>query len=67
MSTRGQGHSLTFVQGHCDYSLYFQTYSQAAGLITVKLHVEPLWSGGMKVCSNDRDYMAKMVAMPVCA
>ena len=39
MSTGGQGHCLTFVQGHSD--LYFQTYSQAAGHIKVKFHVEP--------------------------
>ena len=38
MSTRGQGHCLTFVQGHSD--LYFQTYSQAAGHISqiLRLH-----------------------------
>ena len=110
MSTRGQGHCLTFFQGHSD--LYFQAYSQAAGHIqgfplefyfrehmspltlilrgiwsdfgghgclskvlgdiwsksgakyhifegqgkpctSVKFHIEPLWSRGTKVCSND--------------
>ena len=64
MSTRGQIHCLTFVQGHSD--LNFQTYSQAAGHIQVKFHSEPLWSGETKVCSNDGGYMAKMAAMPVC-
>ena len=29
-------------------------------------HVEPLWSRGMKVCSNDGGYMVKMAAMPIC-
>ena len=32
LSMRGQGHCLTFVQGHSD--LYFQTYFQAAGHIS---------------------------------
>ena len=50
--------SLRFIQ--------IQTYSQAAGHIKVKFHVEPVWSWGMKVCSNDEGYMAKMAAMPVC-
>ena len=39
MSTRDQCHCLTFVYGHSD--LYFQIYSEAAGYIKVKFHVEP--------------------------
>ena len=61
-STRGQGHCSTFLLGHSD--IYFQTYSFAAGHFKVNLYVEPLWSGGMKVCSNDGGYMAKMAALP---
>ena len=30
-----------------------------------KLHVDPPWDGGMKVCSNDHDHMTKMVTMPI--
>ena len=61
--SKRQGHCFTFVQGHSDF--YFQTYPQAAGHIKVKLHVEPLWSGGTKVWSNDGGYMPKMAAMPI--
>ena len=46
---RWQGHCLTFVQGHLD--LYFQTF--VAEHIKVKFHVESLWSGGVRICSND--------------
>ena len=60
MSTRDQGHCLTFVQGHSH--LYFQIYSQSAGHIKVKFHVEP----GTKVCSKDGGYKVKVTAMPVC-
>ena len=63
MGTSSQGYCLTFVQGHPD--LYFQTYSQAAGHIKFKFHVEPFWSGGTKVCSNYGGYMVKMAATPV--
>ena len=64
MSTRGQGHCLTFVQGLSD--LYFQTYSQADGHIKVKFYAEPFWLRGTQVCFSDGGYMAKMAAMPIC-
>ena len=45
------------------FDFYFQTYSQAVGHVKVKFHVEPLWSGGTKVCSNDGGYIAKVAAI----
>ena len=33
--------------------------------IKVKFHMELLWDGGTKVCSNDSGNMTKMAAMPI--
>ena len=37
----------------------------AAWLIETKLHVEPLFDGGLKVCSWDLDHMIKMSTIPI--
>ena len=39
--------------------------SETTGAIEAKLHVEPLWDGGTKVCSNSPGHMTKMAAMPI--
>ena len=33
---------------------------------SVKFHMELLWDGGTKVCSNDLGHMTNMAAMPIC-
>ena len=33
--------------------------------IEAKFHVEPLWDGGMKVCSNGLCHMTSIAAMPI--
>ena len=33
--------------------------------IETKFHVEPLWDGGTKVCSNGPGHMTKLAAMPI--
>ena len=33
---------------------------------SVQFHIELLWDGGTKVCSNDLGHMTKMTAMPIC-
>ena len=33
--------------------------------IKVKFHMELLWDGGTKVCSNDPGHMTKMAAIPI--
>ena len=40
-------------------------FSKTAGLIETELHVEPLWNGGMKVCSWDLGQMIKIFAIPI--
>ena len=60
--TRGQGHSLTLVQGRSDSTLSnFFSLETAA----VKFHVAPPWDGGMKVSSNGFYHMTKMATMPI--
>ena len=65
MKIRGQGHSLTLVQGHSD-----STFSNFFSLETVwpikaKFHVAPPWDWGMKVFSNGPGHMTNMAAMPI--
>ena len=65
MNIKGQGHSLTLVQGHSDstFSNFFSL--QTAGPIEAKFHVEPPWDGGMKECLNGLGHMTNMAAMPI--
>ena len=48
MKLKGQGHSVTFVQGHSDstFSSFFSL--ETARLIEDKFHVEPPWDGEWK-------------------
>ena len=39
--------------------------SETNGPIKVKFHVELLWDGGTKVCSNGPGHLTKMAAMPI--
>ena len=39
--------------------------SETTGPIKVKFHIELLWDGGTKVCSNGLGQMTKMAAMPI--
>ena len=64
ITTKGQGHLLTFVLEVSDFSIFIFS-SKTAGLIETKSHVEPLWDGGMKVCSWDLGQMIKIFAMPL--
>ena len=47
MNIKGQGHSMTLVQGHSDstFSKFFSL--ETAGPIESKFHVEPPWDEGM--------------------
>ena len=62
---KGQGHSLTFVQGHSD-----STFSNFFSLETpipneAKFHVELTWDGGMKVSTIGLCHMTKMAIMSI--
>ena len=64
MNIKGQGHSLTLVQGHSDSTFSNFISLETAGPIEAKFHVELPWDGGMKVCSNGPGHMNKMATMP---
>ena len=46
MTTQGQGHSLTIVQGHSDSTFSKFFFSERARLIEAKFHIEPPWDVG---------------------
>ena len=37
----------------------------STGPIEAKLHIQPLWDGGMKVCLNGPGHMTKIAAMSI--
>ena len=65
MNIKGQGHSLTLVQGHSasTFSNFFSL--ETARPIEAKFHFDPPWDGGTDVCSNGLCHMTKMAAMPL--
>ena len=66
MNIKGQGHLLTLVQGHSNstFSNFFSL--ETARPIKAKFHVDHLWDGGTKNCSNGPGHMTKMATMPIC-
>ena len=48
MNIRGQGHSLTLVQGHSESAFSNFFFLETARPIEAKFHVEPQWDGGNK-------------------
>ena len=65
MNIKGQGHSLTLVQGH-SYSTFSNFFSlETAGPSETKFHMEPSWDEGMKDYSNGSGDMTSMAAMPI--
>ena len=46
-------------------STFSNISSETTGPIKAKFHIEPLWDGGTKVCSNGPGHMTKMAAMPI--
>ena len=65
MNIKGQGHSLTLVQGHSDSTFSNFISLETAKPIEVKFHVEPPWDEGTKVCSNRSGHMTNMASMPI--
>ena len=39
--------------------------AKAAGPVELKFHIESLWVGRMKVCSNSLDHVSEMATMHV--
>ena len=62
MNIKGQGHSLTLVQGHSDstFSDFFSL--ETARPIEAKFHVEHPWDGGTKVYTSGPGLMTNMAA-----
>ena len=65
MNIKGQGHSLTLVQGHSDATFSNLFSLETARPIEAKFHVNPPWDGGTRVCSNGPGHMTKMAANPI--
>ena len=67
MNIKGQGHSLTFVQGNSESTFSNFLSSKKAMPIEAIFHVEPSWEGRMKVNTNSVCHMTKMATMPIYA
>ena len=65
MNIKGQGHSLTFVEGHSDSKFSNYLSLEIALRIEAKFYGEPLWDEGVKVNTNGLCHMTKMAAMPI--
>ena len=65
MNIKGQGYSLTLVQGHSDPTFSNLFSLETARQIEAKFHVEPPWDKGMKDCSNSPGHMTNMATMPI--
>ena len=65
MNIKGQGHSLTFVQGLSDsiFSNFFS--SKSTGSVEAKFHIESPWDIWMKIYSNVPGHMTKMASWPI--
>ena len=65
MNLKGQGHSLTLVQGHSDstFSNFFSF--ETARPIETKFHMEPPWDGATEIYSNGPGHMTNMAVMPI--
>ena len=59
MNIRGQGHSLTLVQGHSDLKFSNLFSLESAMPIQAKFYVEPPRDGGTIVCTNDPGHIIK--------
>ena len=49
MNIKGQGRSLTLVQGHSDSILLYIFFLETAWPIAAIFYVEPTWGGGMPI------------------
>ena len=65
MNIKGQGHSLTLVQGQSDSTFSNFFFLETTWRIKAKFYVEPPWDGGTKICSSGPCHMIKMAAMPI--
>ena len=65
MNIKGQGHSLTLVQGHSDLTFSDFFFLETAWPIEAKFYLEPPWDMGMIVCSNGPGHMTNISAMPI--
>ena len=65
MNIKGQGHSVTLVQGHSD-STFANFFSlEMAEPIEARFHVKPPWDWRTKFCSYGPGHMTSMAAMPI--
>ena len=65
MNIKGQGHSLTLVQGHSELTFSNFFFLETAKPIEANFHVEPQWDKATKNYSNGPGDMTKMAAIPI--
>ena len=65
MNIKGQGHSLTFVQGNSGSTFSNCFSSKNTRPIEAIFHMGPSWDGRMKVSTNGLCHMTKTAPMPI--
>ena len=65
MNIKGQGHSLTLVQGHSDSTFSKLFFLETAWLIEAKFYMDSPWDGWTEVWANGLGHMTKMATMPI--
>ena len=64
MNIKGQGHSLTLIQGHSDSAFSNFFFLETVKPIEAKLHGDPPCDGGTNVCPNALGHMSKLAPCP---
>ena len=59
MNIKGQGHSLTLIQGHSGSTFSNFFFLETAKPIEAKFNVEPQWDKWTKVCLNGLGHMTQ--------
>ena len=67
MNIKGQGHPLTFDQGHSDSTFSNFISSKNTRLTETIFQVEHFWDGRMKASLNGLCHMTKITSMPIYA
>ena len=65
LTTKGQGHLVTFANGHCPITFSKDFFSETTWPVSTKLHMQPPGRAGNNVDTFSSGHMTKMAALPI--